>query len=209
MSDGPIAVGADGFHHPATEEELVSLVQMAYEQGRQLRVRGAAHSPSHAIYADPIGDQPNRVNVQQPPAGDNIEVMLDLYRGWRVRDESRKLVEADAGIHLGADPSDPTGTATLESSLLHQLYTQKGWTLSSLGGISHQTVSGFTAMGSAGGSVRHSINDDLWGFRMIDGRGAVHEFTRDDPDPDPFLALSPNMGLLGVVSTIKIGRAHV
>ena len=51
--------------------------------------------------------------------------MLDRYRGWHVKDEARKLVEAEAGIHLGADPSDPTGTATLETSLLSQLATQK------------------------------------------------------------------------------------
>ena len=67
-----------------------------------------------------------------------------------MRDEERKLVEAQAGIHLGADPSDPTATATLQTSLLHGLFHEKGWTLSSLGGISHQTVSGFTAMGRPG-----------------------------------------------------------
>src|SRR4051794_11838726 len=105
--------GADGFHHPASEEELVRLVRTAYAEGRQLRVRGAVHSLSQVVYADPIADEPNRVGRQTPPPGDNVAVMLDRYRGWRVKDESRKLVEADAGIHLGDDPSDPTKTATL------------------------------------------------------------------------------------------------
>ena len=43
---------------------------------------------------------------------------------------------------------------------------------------------------------------NLWGFRFVDGRGEVHEVTREDADPDLFEAMCPNMGLLGVISTI-------
>lgn len=204
MNGDSVPVEADGFRHPSNEAELIALVKAAARDGRQLRVRGSAHSPSHAIYTDPVGDEANQVEQQAPPPGPNYNVILDRYRGWEVRDEARKLVEAQAGIHLGADPSDPTGTATLETSLLYRLFKDMGWTLSSLGGISHQTVSGFTATGSAGGSVMHSVNDNLWGFRIIDAAGEVHEFTRDDADPDLFGAMAPNMGLLGVVSTITI-----
>jgi hypothetical protein len=202
VNDPASAPAADGFHHPASEEELVALVKVAYREGRQLRVRGAAHSPSHAIYTDPAGPAPDRLSVQTPPAGPNLNLMFDRYRGWHVRDEERKLVEADAGIHLGADPGDPTGTATLESSLLWQLVTEKGWSLEETGGITHQTVSGFTATGSAGGSLQFSANRNLWGFRIVDGRGEVHEVTLDDADPDLFHAMCPNLGLLGVISTI-------
>ena len=202
MGGNSISAEADGFRHPSSEAELIALVKAAAREGRQLRVRGSAHSPSHAVYTDPAGDEPNRVERQTPPPGSNVNVMLDRYRGWSVRDEGRKLVEAEAGIHLGADPSDPTGTATLETSLLYGLFHDKGWTLSSLGGISHQTVSGFVGTGSSGGSVIHSVNDNLWGFRVIDGDGEVHELTREDADPDPFWAMAPNMGLLGVVSAI-------
>jgi hypothetical protein len=198
----------DGFHHPVSEEQLVALVQMAHREGRELRVRGAAHSVAHAIYTDPVDAIPNHVEQQTPPPGDGVNVMLDRYRGWRVKDEARMLVEADAGIHLAADPSDPTGTATLETSLLWQLFTQKGWTLSDTGGITHQTVSGFTATGSSGGSLQYSVNDNLHGFRVIDGTGNVIEVSRDDPDPDAFYAMSPNMGLLGVVSTITFKCAE-
>ena len=200
MSVNAPAPAQDGFYHPASEAELVQLVKLAYADGRQLRVRGAVHSSSHVVYADPLAGLVNRVSYQTPPAGDNIQVMLDQYRGWRVKDEARKLVEADAGIHLGADPSDPTGTATLESSLLWQLWKEKGWTLSDLGGVTHQTVSGFTATGSSGGSLQHSVNENLWSFRLIDGTGEAYEVSRDDGDL--FYAMSPNMGLLGVISTI-------
>jgi hypothetical protein len=194
------SAGPDGFHHPASESELAELVRAAYRAGKRLRVRGAAHSISDAIYTR--STEPNRVSRQTPPPGDDYNVMLDRYRGWRVVDEGRKLVEADAGIHLGADPGDPTGTATLETSLLCLLATERGWTLDLTGGITHQTVSGFTATGSAGGSLQFTSNRNLYGFRVIDGRGDVHEFTREDADPDGFNAMSPSLGLLGVISTI-------
>jgi hypothetical protein len=194
--------GADGFYHPGSEEELASLVRAAYHQGRQLRVRGAAHSVSHAVYTDPHAELENRVTLQTPPPGDNLNVMLDRYCGWRVKDEARRLVEADAGIHLGDDPGDPTGTASLDNSLLSQLATEKGWTLFDTGGVTHQTVGGFTATGSSGGSLQFTADRNLWGFRIIDGRGEVHELTREDADPDLFHSMVPNLGLLGVVSRI-------
>ncbi|HEX2087202.1 MAG TPA: D-arabinono-1,4-lactone oxidase [Solirubrobacteraceae bacterium] len=200
MTAGPLAAGDDGYHHPASEDELVALVRMAYREGRQLRVRGAAHSISHAIYTDPLDRLENRVLIQAPPPGDGINVMLDRYAGWRVVDEERRLVEADAGLHLGADPGDPLHGSPLEKSLLWNLH-QRGWTLFDTGGVTHQTVSGFTATGSAGGSVQATANRNLHGFRVVDGRGDVHDVTRDG-DADAFDAMCPNLGLLGVVSKI-------
>jgi len=197
----PPAKGADGFYHPASEDELIALVVKAGREHRQCRVRGAAHSVSHAIYSDPLEEIGNRTSHQRAPEGRNIDIMLDLYRGMRVVDPERKIVEADAGIHLGEDPSDPTGTATEKTSLLWLLW-QQGWTFSNLGGITHQTVSGFSGMGSSGGSVQHSFNENIYGFRVIDAGGTVHEFTRDS-DPDAFHAMSPNLGLLGVVSKMS------
>jgi D-arabinono-1,4-lactone oxidase len=192
---------ADGYEHPASEEELVALVKAAYRKGKRLRVRGAAHSVSHAIYTSAHGR--SRVSVQKPPPGDDINVMLDRYTGLRVKDESRRLVEVDAGIHLGADPSDPTKTAKLKTSLLYQL-AQKGWSLSNTGGITHQTVTGFTTTGSSGGSLQHTSNTNLYGFRVIDGEGEVHELTREDADPDLFYSTVPSAGLLGVISTVMV-----
>ena len=196
-----MAPAADGFEHPASEEELVALVKSAYRRGRRLRVRGAAHSVSHAIYTSAQGR--NRVSVQKPPRGDDINVMLDRYAAWETKDEGRKLVEAQAGIHLGADPSAPTKEATLKSSLFYGL-AQKGWSFDNTGGITHQTISGFTATGSSGGSLIHSSNTNLYGVRIIDGEGNVHELTREDADPDLFYSSLPSFGLLGVISTVTV-----
>jgi FAD binding domain/D-arabinono-1,4-lactone oxidase len=186
MATTVVERAADGFHHPAGEEELAALVRRAYREGRQLRVRGAGHSAPGSILTD---------------QGGNFDVMLDRYRGWRVLDEKERLIEADAGIHLGADPGDPTGTATLETSLLWQLATERGWTLFDTGGVTHQTVSGFTATGSSGGSLQFTSDRNLVGFRVIDGTGEPHDFSRDDTDR--FDAMAPNLGLLGVVSKIR------
>ncbi|HEX6750854.1 MAG TPA: membrane dipeptidase [Longimicrobium sp.] len=201
MSIEGIELEPDGYHHPASERELVALVRHAYAHGLQLRVRGAAHSVVRALYTDPLSDRENRVSRQEPPRGAHINVMLDRLRCWRVRDEARRLVEAEAGIHLDVDPSDPTHSAGASQGLLRALFA-RGWSLSALGGITHQTVSGFVATGSAGGSLTFSATHNLYGFRVIDGRGDVHEFTRDDADPDTFFAMAPAMGLLGVVSTL-------
>jgi D-arabinono-1,4-lactone oxidase len=196
----PVVKEPDGFYHPSSEAELAALVKFATDQGKQLRVRGAAHSISHAIYTDrPVG-WPNTVNEQSPPPGPNIDVMLDRYRGWRVRDEADKLVEADAGIHMGEDRTNPEN-ASLTTSLLWQLWNDKRWAFSNLGGITRQTVSGFTATGSSGGSLKYSVNDDIWGFRVIDSSGTVQEVTRAS-NPGLFFAMAPNLGLLGVVSKI-------
>lgn len=190
----------DGFHHPSSEAELAALVRTAHQQGRRVRVRGAAHSVGAAIYTD-SADGPDRVHRQDAPANDDLDVMLDRYRGCRVIDAREALVEVEAGIHIGADPFDPAGPAPIDHSLLHAL-DREGWMLSNTGGITHQTISGFIATGSAGGSVRYSANDNLHAFRLIDGRGDVHEFVRGR-DPE-FEAMCPNLGLLGIVSRITL-----
>lgn len=202
MSVQAITKGADGFYHPASEEELVALVKKANHEGLQLRVRGAVHSVACAIYTDPAYADENHVGNQNPPPGDNLNVMLDQYRGFRVIDEEKMLVQADAGINLGFNPSDPTHTSTLENSLLYQLWNDYNWTLSDLGGITHQTVSGFLATGSSGGSLTYSIYDNLHALRMIDGEGNIYEVSRDDADQEDFNAVALSLGLCGIISTV-------
>jgi hypothetical protein len=205
MAQEIIPIGPHGFYEPSTEEELAALVAYAYQNGLQVRARGAAHSVAYAIYTDPEPPGGNHVEQQTPPPGANLNIMLNNYIGLQVYDRERRLVIADAGIHLGKDPNDPTGTSTWENSLLIRLNTEYGWTLSDTGGIIHQTVSGFTATGSSGGSLQFSVNTNLYGFRVIDGTGQVTEVTRDDTDPDKqalFHSLSPSMGVMGIVSKV-------
>jgi hypothetical protein len=195
--------GEDGFYHPTTENEIVALVKKAREENLEIRCRGAAHSMSRAIYTDPgQGEKqlPNEVSEQKPPKGPNLNVMFDQYMALSWIDEKKGIIEVEAGIHLGYDPEDPTGTSTLENSLLYQAFV-KGFTLSDLGGISHQTVSGFLMTGSSGGSLWYSIDENLLALSIIDGNGTVEWFTKESEE---FGAVVLSLGLLGIVSKVRL-----
>jgi hypothetical protein len=180
----------DGYYHPASEAELVDLVHMARERGLPLRVRGSAHSIPAAIHTD----------ARLHGHGRAIDVMLDRYGAVRFDDE-RMQVTVEAGCHLGDDPRDPTALATWNVSLLAQLQ-RRGWALPDLGGVSHQTVSGFVLTGSRGGTIIHSFEATLVALRCIDGRGQVREYRRGQDSE--FDALACSFGLLGVVSTLTL-----
>lgn len=193
----------DGYYHPENEEQITCLVKKAYEEGLQIRVRGSVHSVAGAIYTDhgpgakPV---PNKVQQEKPPEGPNINIMLDKFTGIEWEDEQNGVVVADAGIHLGADPNDPTGTSTLENGLLYQAF-RKGWGLSDLGGITQQTVSGFLMTGSAGGSLMHDISENLLGFKIIDGTGESRWVNKGD---ELFPAVSLSLGLLGIITKVRL-----
>lgn len=201
---GTITKGRDGYYHPRSVEELQELVMLALREARKLRVRGAGHSVARAIYTDGYaGDG-------APPAG-AIEVMLDAYRTIGPitpvpDDPAHAEVEVEAGCNLGKNPYDPTGTSTWENSLNARLQ-REGWALDDLGGISHQTISGFLATGSSGGSVMYSVDDNIVGITLIDGTGKLWTLRRDDPDPearDMFFAAGVSMGLLGVIAKVRL-----
>ena len=196
-----ISRGADGYFHPKTEDELRALILRARASRVKLRVRGSSHSVSGAIYTDGF-------DGSGVPVGGDLEIMLDGYRAISITPDpaapGHAIVEVEAGCNLGKNPYDPTRTSTWENSLNYQLQ-QRGYALDDLGGISHQTISGFLSTGSSGGSVQFSIDDNITRLRFIDGTGAVHDVARDDADPakrDLFAAAGVSMGLLGVLSKI-------
>jgi D-arabinono-1,4-lactone oxidase len=187
----PISIATDGYYHPSSEAELVALVKWVSSTAGELRVRGSTHTfPHRAIFTDNApGASPREVNV-----------MLDRYRAVRWVDEKAGLVEVETGCNLSVNPYDPTHTSTVENGLLHQLQ-QKGWALSDLGGITHQTDAGFLSTGSSGGSLKFGIDDNVVAIRFVDGSGDIHEVSRDT-DPDVFAAAGVSMGLLGVLSKV-------
>jgi FAD/FMN-containing dehydrogenase len=183
-----LRAGPDGFFHPASESDLVALVHTARARRVQLRVRGSAHSVPAAIYSD------SRLRGR---AG-AIDVMLDRYTGVSF-DDARMQVTVEAGCHLGDDPRDPTRLASWDVSLLAQL-ERRGWALPDLGGVTHQTVSGYVLTGSCGGTIIHAFEDALVAIRCIDGTGRTHTLRRDvEPEFD---AVACSFGLLGIVSTL-------
>jgi len=191
---------ADGYYHPETEEDVIGLVHYAVAAGLQIRVRGASHSTAWSIFTDPVDGLPrNKTLARRPPAGPNLDLILDKMNGLDWVDETAGIVEVGAGIHLGAHPYDPVGEATLENSLLFQLF-QKGWGVNDLGGITHQTVSGFTATGSAGGSLIYDF-DNVIAFRVVDGTGTASWIEQSAPI---FGAMRVSVGLLGIVTRVRL-----
>lgn len=192
--------GLDGYYHPKNEDEIVALVRHAVAEGLQIRVRGASHSTAWSIFTDPVDGVPhNKTLVRRPPPGKNLDLILDAMIALDWIDEAKGIVEAEPGIHLGEDPYDPVGVSTLGNSLLFQLF-EKGWGLNDLGGITHQTVGGFLATGSAGGSLIYDL-DNVIAFRVVDGLGEARWIDTTDPT---FGALRVSMGLLGIVTRVRL-----
>ena len=199
MATPPIARAADGYFHPASEAEVIALVNYARAEQRQIRVRGAAHSAALSIYTDPVDGKPiNKTLEQVPPTGDNLNLALDQMIALDWIDAAHGVVEAEAGVHLGHDPNDPFGTSTLENSFLHHCYLA-GWAVDTLGGITHQTISGFTGTGSAGGSVMYGFNN-VTAYRVVDGLGNAAWIEQGDP---AFPAMITAVGLLGIVVKMR------
>lgn len=187
--------GDERYLHPASEKELIKLVGLARQAGMQLRVRGSGHSVHGAIHTD---------GAVGTGGLNNVNILLDQYNKVLKWDTQRMRVTVQAGCHLGVDPEDPS--STWENSLLGQM-ARRGWALPDLGGITHQTVSGFVSTGSAGGTTTYDLGASIVGLRIIDGQGNVHELSADDTDPekkDMFLAAGVSMGLLGVISTLTL-----
>jgi len=210
--------GRDGCYHPSTEAELAALIRHAREAGGQLRVMGSTHSVWRAIVTD-------RFSGASTPPGE-FTVVLDRYvQVFEAQvdpaDPRSKLVEVQAGCHMGLAPTRPVQARIVErsegvdaggtspwhegswdNSLTAILHHRDGLALPDLGGITHQTVAGFISTGSAGGTVKWSVHDAIARLRVIDSEGRVTELTPDGDDPDWFRAAGIGLGLCGVISTI-------
>ncbi|UAJ08884.1 FAD-binding protein [Polymorphobacter megasporae] len=200
MSNTIIARGVDGFYHPTSEDEVIALVNHARATKVRVRARGATHSVAWSIYTDPVAGLPlDKTLEASPPAGANIDIALDQLARLTWLDEAAGTVEVGAGIHMGFDPSDPFGVSTIANSLLYQAFL-KGWAVNIVGGITHQTISGFTGTGSAGGSITYAF-DNVAAFRVVDGLGAASWIARGD---DAFDAMLTAVGLMGVVTAVRL-----
>lgn len=196
----PLQPGTDGFFHPRDAAEVAALVRDAGARGAHVRVVGANMSHRPAIHVDGFsGDG-------APPAG-VVELKLDLLNQveWVEAKPDGAVLWVGAGCLLGPAYDDPTG-ASWKKSLTWQLQ-QRGYALDQMSGVSHQAVGGFLMTGSAGGSVRHALHDDVLALELVDGTGAVHVFERDAASPDSrerFFAAAVSMGLLGVLTRVKL-----
>lgn len=190
-----------GVFYPADESEVASLVNRARENRRLLRVRGSGHS-----WAPAIEPGPSR-------SPDSITMSVDAFDALRFELDpdapappatvpERYLAVCGAGMRIGFDPYDPDHRSTWQNGLTYQLDTRR-LALPDLGGISHQSVGGFLATGSSGGSLKYSIHDSIESIRLIDGTGTARDLSMRS-SPELFRAAGVSMGLLGVVTEVTL-----
>ncbi|MBP7952015.1 MAG: hypothetical protein KAZ17_00875 [Sphingorhabdus sp.] len=196
----PLVKDKYGLYHPNDEADVIALIKFAAQKNAQIRVRGASHSVAWSIYTNPVGGLPeNKVSVHHAPDSNDLNLILSNIADLVWIDETQGIIECGAGIHLGKDPYDADGPATIENSLLYQAW-QKGWAVNITGGISHQTVAGFSQTGSAGGSTTYGFSN-ITAYRIIDGTGNAEWI--DDSD-DRFHAVAVSMGLLGIIVRVRM-----
>lgn len=180
-----------GYYHPRDTNQVIAVVALCRANGWQVRVRGAGHSIPAAVVSD-------RWLAQRLGAGDaaaeGVDLVLDRLREV-VIDHERGTVTVGAGVRFGVDPLDPHPTEGLCAQLDRQ-----GWALPNLGGVGHQTIVGFLATGSAGGSVQRTIG--LRAVELVDGRGELRRIEAGDA---AFDAVGVSLGLLGVVVSVTLG----
>ena len=177
---------------PATEAEVLAIVNRARAENGTVALRGSGHS------------FPLVGSLETDPApGCSCQHVLLSYLAAVDLDAATGLVTVQGGCHLGYDPYDPTGISTEENSLCYQL-DQQGWALPDLGGITHQTVGGFLATGSAGGSTKFSFDEQLVEIILVTaGAGGAELLTfrrpADGNPADPFFAVGVSLGLFGII----------
>jgi hypothetical protein len=183
----------NGLYHPASEQDVIDLINHAAQNNLQVRVRGAAQSITASVYTD--GYAPG-------VPGNNINMELDQIRSVNF-DTANMQVTVGGGCNLGWDPFDPSQTSKQDNTnnLLYQL-NQKGWALQNIPDAVHQTVAGFISTGSQGGSMMHSFDDCVVAIRLVDGTGTVKTFTKSSDLSDSFYAVGVSMGLLGVITSV-------
>ncbi|MGZ3839713.1 MAG: D-arabinono-1,4-lactone oxidase [Flavisolibacter sp.] len=193
------------FYLPEDLEDAKSLIRQARTEGKTIVTRGAGHS----FPMTPLVEG-NR---------DCLHVMLTYLNKISEVDWASGRVTVQAGCHLGLDPFDPAGVSTLQNAFLFQMDpitasgardTPPGWSVGDLGGIIHQTMGGFTATASSGGSVKYAFEDSIVAVRILfhDEMEVVdktfHKPADGDPD-DPFWGLAfAHLGLMGMVVELTL-----
>jgi FAD binding domain/D-arabinono-1,4-lactone oxidase len=176
----------DGAFHAMSVADVTALVIVARTNNRKLRVAGSQHSAEQAIFSPKLTDL--RVVLD----GDlrNVDLLA--------QDANSATVRVGGGCYLGKNPKDPA--STWSNSLNAQLEAL-GVSLPILGGITHQSVSGFMQTCSSGGSLNYGFADAVVAIEWVDGTGQRQMFHQGSRE---FFAAGVAMGLFGVVTHVTL-----
>ena len=175
----------------ATVDEVIQAVFRAKREKKTLRVAGAQHSASAAIFPE------DGVTLQLRGDLRKVEIQRIQWEFEGTKFKKWLYCRIGGGCYLGIDPMDPS--STLENSACYQVAIH-GFGFPELGGITYQSVGGFISTGSAGGSLKHSFCDVIREIEFVDGNGQLQVAK---PGTDLWAAVGVSMGLFGVVTYVS------
>lgn len=176
----------NGIFFPINQSEVQTIIKFARTEHATVRVMGAHHSPAAAIFG--------RAKKQLCVHLDGTLKKIHFIREAETKDYA--IVSVGAGCYLGVNPKDKY--STLQNSFNWQV-DQAGYSLTSLGGISHQSIAGFLQTSSSGGTVKHGLADMLIEIEMINGKGEICHFRSG---MDEFDGVGVGMGLFGIITNV-------
>jgi D-arabinono-1,4-lactone oxidase len=169
-------------------EDIKNVVERARLENKIVRVGGAQHSAPDAIFENE--DDKDCIRIKLEGSLRNIEFLEEYQDG--------ALVRVGAGCNFGVDQIDPLST---EENSFTRTVDKRGYALSILGGMSHQTIAGMLMTGSSGGSLSHSLAESVQSIEFIDGQGEVRVAQNGT---DLFNAVGVSMGLFGIITHITL-----
>jgi FAD/FMN-containing dehydrogenase len=166
-----------GTHVPYNLAEVQDIVKMASFHGKKVKPIGASHSATDVMCAEGTVIPMEKLNK-----------VIGLSKVGDV-----DVVETETGI-----------TVFALSEWLHE----KGYALAGQPhmGFRDVTVGGSIATASHGSTVKHTgvISNIVEAIEFIDGNGNINYLERPTADQDEFKALSASLGLLGIVTKVKL-----
>lgn len=188
----------DGWFYSNTTNDIVQLVKLAHKEKKHIRVKGSGHSVIEAI--------------REPKITDIIGIILSgelrsisMIRETVEMGERVAYVRVGAGCYIGHSPKDRLGTW---DKSLNKWLDDRDYALPIMGGLAHQSLSGFLLTGSAGGSLTHGIADIIEEIELIDGLGNKRIYSRSD---DEFYGVCVSMGLMGIIVyiTLRVTSSYI
>lgn len=163
-------------YEPQTPEDVAKAVTDSLQKGRRIRITGSKHSSNSILCGD----------------GSTISTArLDKIHGIEVF-EGEPSVLVDAGVPLGD---------------LAEYVEHKGYSLGfAVTGLRDITVGGAVATGAHGasGTSRASIPGNVLSLEVVGADSSIKTYSEGTSDPEVFAALRTSLGLLGVVTRLRI-----
>ncbi|WP_020408467.1 FAD-binding protein [Hahella ganghwensis] len=163
-------------YEPSSFEEMADIMQEARVKGQKVKILGSRYSMSRIICTDGIVIITTHLNRIHG---------IEQYQG-------EQTVLVDGGVTLKA---------------LNEWLYDRGLALG-YGTIApyRTTVAGVIGTGSHGGSYKHNavLSNDVASVEIINSEGDLVEYSDQSKDPNIIKALRAHLGLLGVVTKVRL-----